>query len=77
MEKESQAIHEPVERNGRYTSSIRKGSDGELLVVLKSLCSRHRFSPLPTGAGAGLGNKTAVVGDTTWLISLDFYVGVY
>jgi len=55
MESQSQAIREPAEGYDRYTSSIRQRSDGELRVVLKRLCSLHRFSALPTGCRRRVG----------------------
>ena len=39
VEIESQAVRRHVERDGGYTLSIRKGSDGELVSVLKRLFS--------------------------------------
>ena len=54
VESQSQAVREPDDRNGRYTSSIRQGSDGELWVMLK------RLRYLCEG-----GNKTVIIGDTT------------
>ena len=39
VESESQAVRRHVERDGGYTLSIRKGSDGEVVSVLKGLFS--------------------------------------
>jgi len=67
MENESQTVREATGRNDGDPSSIRKGSDGKLMVVLKGLCSLHLLPPLssvPAGAARGVRvNRTAPVGE--------------
>ena len=52
MENESQAVREAIGRHDGDPSSIRKGSDGKLMVVLKGLCSLYLLPP-PVPAGTG------------------------
>jgi hypothetical protein len=56
MENESKAVRGQVDRYGGCTSPIRKGSDGELVIVLKRLFSFSflRSLSLPTGADTGV-----------------------
>lgn len=56
MENESQTVCEATGRNDGDPSSIREGSDGKLMFVLKGLCPLHLLPPLlsvPTGAVMG------------------------
>ena len=52
MEGESQAVREAIGRDDGDPSSIRKGSDGKLMVWPKGLCFPYLLSP-PVPAGAG------------------------
>ena len=55
MENESQTVCEATGRNDGDPSSIRKGPDGKLMVVLKGLCPLHLLPLLsvPTDAVTG------------------------
>ena len=67
MESESQAVREAIGRHDGAPPSIRKGSDGKLMVPSNVLYSLHLIPPLPsvpTGvAGTGMGENRTVTMD--------------
>ena len=67
MESERQAVREAIGRHDGAPPSIRKGSDGKLMIPSNVLYSLHPIPPLPsvpTGvAGTGMGENRTVTMD--------------